>query len=357
MATILKRPGPNGKIVWQAQVRKRGYPSQIKTFQRKGDAERWARKEEHEMEAGLWKDTKEASGVTLCQALDRYLKYVTPQKRPSTQVSEKLSSLRLKEAMGKLSLLQVTPEKVAAYRDKRLEAVSANTVRIELALLSNLFTVAAREWSYHVLENPVQKIKKPQIGEGRCPMISEDQITKLVDECKKNRTRFLHPFVILALHTGCRSMELRGLRWSQVNLDAGSISLFGAATKGHRDRIIPLTLAAQAVLSDLKAKQLKESSLVFSSIKNPEKPIDMHRSFDQAVTKANLNDLPGLGKLRIHDLRHLCATYLIMNGVDLETVRGILGHRDLSTTQKYLHVLNEHKKKAITKIGNLGLDK
>jgi site-specific recombinase XerD len=73
------------------------------------------------------------------------------------------------------------------------------------------------------------------------------------------------------------------------------------------------------------------------------------------VIRAGLGDLPGAGKLRIHDLRHLCGTFLVMNGVDLETVRTILGHRDLTTTQRYLHVVNEHKRKAIERIGQLGL--
>lgn len=176
MASILKRPGPKGQTVWQAQVRKKGYPAQIKTFDRKTDAQKWAKKTEHEMEAGLWKDSKEASLITLGQALDRYLGAVTPRKRPKTQTSENLSAGYLKKSMGKLSLLQVTPEKVAAYRDQRLAQVSPNSVRIELALLSHLFAIAQREWSFHGLDNPVQKIQKPSIPEGRCPVLSEKQI-------------------------------------------------------------------------------------------------------------------------------------------------------------------------------------
>jgi site-specific recombinase XerD len=78
-------------------------------------------------------------------------------------------------------------------------------------------------------------------------------------------------------------------------------------------------------------------------------------AFNQAVRRAGLDNLPGIGKFRIHDLRHLCGTFLVMNGADLDTVREILGHRDLSTTQRYLHMANEHKKNAISKIGHLGL--
>jgi integrase len=364
MASILKRPGPKGRAVWQAQVRKRGYPAQIKTFDRKTDAQKWAKKIEHQMEAGLWKDSKEANQITLAQALERYLGTVTPRKRPKTQASENLSASYLKESMGRLSLLQVTAEKVAEFRDKRLSQVSPNSVRIELALLSNLFVIAQREWSFHGLDNPVRRVNRPKIPEGRCPVLSEQQIRRLLEECSKATTRLLYPFVLLALHTGCRSMELRGLRWSQVDLEGNFISLVGSETKTHRARSIPLSPAAGDIMRKLaenqKIKKVVDLSgqrvgLVFPSRRDPSKPRDMHMSFDRAVERAGLDDLPGAGKLRIHDLRHLCGTFLVMNGVDLETIRDILGHRDLATTQRYLHVVNEHKKKAISKIGHLGL--
>ena len=95
--------------------------------------------------------------------------------------------------------------------------------------------------------------------------------------------------------------------------------------------------------------------LVFPARAHRDKPRDMHLNFNLAVRRAGLDNLQGFGKLRIHDLRHVCGTYLVMNGVDLETIRNILGHSDLSTTQRYLHVMNEHKKKAIAAIGHLGL--
>ncbi len=363
MASILKRSGPKGKAVWQAQVRKKGYPSKIKTFDRKSDAQSWAKMTEHQMETGLWRDTREASGISLVDALDRYLETVSIRKRPGTQKREELSSRYLKQNLGKLSLTQITPNRVAEYRDRRLQEVSPDSVRLELALLSNLFSVAGREWAVSGLENPVQKIQRPRLPEGRCPILSEEQISLLLEECRRSRTKLLYPFVLLALHTGCRSMELRGLRWSQVNFKDGFVSLVGAETKGHRSRTIPLTQAAKETLIELTEKQNVNKvldlsgnpiGLVFPSRSNSNEPRDMHMSFNRAVKRAGLDNLPGAGKLRIHDLRHLCGTFLVMNGVDLETIRSILGHRDLTTTQRYLHVVNEHKKQAIAKIGHLG---
>ena len=106
MATLLKRPGPKGTVVWQAQVRKKGYPARIKTFDRKNDAQSWAKKLEHEMETGLWKDTSEAGETSLAEMLDRYLRDVTPSKRKNSQRSEHQSSKYLRQGLGKYSLLQ-----------------------------------------------------------------------------------------------------------------------------------------------------------------------------------------------------------------------------------------------------------
>jgi len=363
MASLIKRNGPRGEVVWQAQIRKKGYPPQIKTFDRKADAEKWARMIEHQMDASLWKDNKEASQITLSEALVRYLRDVSCRKRPESRRRDILSAGHLERRLGEFSLVQISPEKVVVYRDQRLGEVSSHSTRLELALLSHLFNIAEKEWAFRGIENPVRKIKKPAIPEGRCPMLAEEQISRLLEECRRSTTALLYPFVLLAVHTGCRSMELRGLRWSQVNLTQGYISLVGAETKGHRSRTIPLTQAAQSVLRNLAEKHRinkvldmngNPAGLVFPSRNDPNEPRDMHMSFNKAVIRAGLGNLPGAGKLRIHDLRHLCGTFLVMNGVDLETVRTILGHRDLTTTQRYLHVINAHKKRAIDKIGHLG---
>jgi len=364
MATIVKRPGPKGSISYRAEVRRKGYPKQIKTFSRKGDAEKWARKIEREIDEGTWKNSKNADNLLTSLAIEKYLNEVTPRKKPKTQLSEKLSGKYLKEKLGKLPLSRITPEKLAKYRDDRLKSVSPNSVRIELALLSNLFNIAISEWGYEGITNPVQRIKKPRIPESRCPILTAEQIKRLLSECKKSTCKVLYPFVLLALHTGARSTEIRAARWSQVDIQRNKITLISKETKGNKSRVIPLTEKAKKILNDLQNEAIREiridqhghlTGVIFPARNNSDNPRDMHKCFDSAVMKAGLGDIPGSGKLRIHDLRHLCATFLLMEGADLETVREILGHRDISTTQKYLHVVNEHKKKAIDKIGKLGV--
>ena len=364
MATIVPRTGRSGKRTWQAQVRKKGYPRQTKTFDRKTDATKWARMIERQMDEQTWRSMNGAESLLMSSALDRYLNEVSTKKRPRTAERDRLSASYLLQSFGSLSLAQVKPDKVARYRDKRLKNFSPHSVRIELALLSHLFNTARKEWAIVGLENPVSAVKKPEIPEGRCPMLTNEQIERLLSECKKSRSKFLYPFSLLQLHTGCRSSEQRGLRWSQVDLAEGFISLIGEDVKNHRRRSIPLTPAAidvlQYLLNEISVinivdKHSMPEGLVFPARGNPNKPRDMHMAFDRAVKRAGLANLPGAGKLRIHDLRHLCGSYLLMKGSDLKTVQEVLGHRDITTTQRYTHIVNEHKKKMVLRIGNLGL--
>lgn len=360
MATITKRIGKKGTS-FRAEVRRKNYPEQVKTFKRRSDAEKWARKIEREMDTKTWRDYSGAESLLLSDALQRYLDEVSIKKRPNTQIRDKYSAFYLKEKLGTITLLNISKSDVAQYRDKRLaEQASPHSVRIELSLLSHLFNVARNEWNIGDILNPVSLTKKPTLPEDRLPVITTYQIDKLLTECKKSRTTLLHPFVLLALHTGCRSMESRGLRWEQVNLDATYISLLGEEVKTHRSRLVPLTETAKRILEDLKRESRGADingdpiGLVFPSRGNSEKPRDMHMAFNRAVKRAGLGNLPGLGKLRIHDLRHICGSYLVMTGVDLETIRKILGHRFITTTQKYLHVDINYMKSSINKIDGLG---
>ncbi len=359
MATITKRSGKKGTH-YRAEVRRKGYPKQIKTFDRKIDAEKWSRKIEREMDENTWRDHTESKPLVLSAALQRYLDQVSIKKRPNTQVRDKYSVFYLYLELGNLNISDISQSHVAAYRDKRLQETSPHSVRIELSLLSHLFNTARQEWGYTDLYNPVSMIKKPQIPEGRCPVITDDQINTLLLECKKTKTSLLYPFVLLALHTGCRSMESRGLRWEQVNIKDGYISLIGEENKIHRSRLVPLTDTAKEVLRKLsqKAKIIdmngQPKGLVFPSKTDLNQPRDMHMTFNRAVKKACLDNLPGIGNLRIHDLRHICGSYLVMAGVDFETIRDILGHRYITTTQRYTHTNINHKQSSINKINMLG---
>lgn len=174
MPTIVKTDSGT----WKAVIRKTGFPTTTKTFRLKRDAEDWARTTEDEMVRGMYVKRGPAEKLLFADAIDRYLREVTISKRPFTQAGEKHRAATLKKHFGKYSLAGITAELVAKYRDERLAGLdrldadgnpkprAANSVRLELALIGHLFTVAIKEWGLGLIYNPVLNIRRPSPGAG-----------------------------------------------------------------------------------------------------------------------------------------------------------------------------------------------
>ena len=171
MASIRKR----GELQWEARVRRRGQPIQCKTFTTKARAETWVRQVEGEMDRGVFVSRAEAENTTLAEALARYAQEVTPRKKATTANRER-DRIRAWAAssLSQRSLASIRGKDVAAaIRDMEGRGLSANTVRLHLALLSHLFNTARAAWGMESLTNPVdlvkgQRPKPPTVVTGAC---------------------------------------------------------------------------------------------------------------------------------------------------------------------------------------------
>ena len=153
---------------------------------------------------------------------------------------------------------------------------------------------------------------------------------------------YLRPMVILALNTGLRRGEIFALAWSKVNFSTKILTVVGPKAKSGKTRHIPMN---DEVINILKAwqKQTSETGLVFPG-KNG-KPMDnVNRSWKGAL------DIARIEKFRFHDLRHTFASKLVMAGVDLNTVRELMGHASIEMTLRYAHLAPEHKAEAVAKL-------
>lgn len=123
------------------------------------------------------------------------------------------------------------------------------------------------------------------------------------------------------------------LRWSDVDLDQGSILL--QTTKNGERRFIPLIGIALDLLC-LKYINQSADSLVFPAPHSSFKPIDIRTAWETALRKA------GISNFRFHDLRHTAASYLAMNQASLLEIGTLLGHKTVQMTKRYAHLSNEH---------------
>ncbi len=153
----------------------------------------------------------------------------------------------------------------------------------------------------------------------------------------------LTPMVLLSVNTGMRRGEVFTLRWSDVNLNGQSLAIRGESAKSGKTRHVPLNVEAVVVLEKWKTQQQDTRGLVFpSKAGNP---------FNN-VTKAwaGLMEAAGIENFRWHDMRHHFASRLVMAGVDLNTVRELLGHSDIKMTLRYAHLAPEHKAAAVARL-------
>ncbi len=151
----------------------------------------------------------------------------------------------------------------------------------------------------------------------------------------------------LLLLTGARKTEVLGLRWSEVDLANGMITLPRERTKaGGRtgERHIVLSDAAQTVLWNCRTRVPAGSRYVFPSSKGPRHLVGLRRPFLRVCARAGLRDF------RIHDLRHTFASVAVSGGESLVVVGKLLGHANTRTTDRYAHLANASLRRAAGRI-------
>ena len=153
---------------------------------------------------------------------------------------------------------------------------------------------------------------------------------------------YLQPMVLLSLNTGLRRGEILQLRWADVELLRRELIVRGDNAKSGKTRHIPLNNEALTTLQQWRSDSKSTEWVVAGH--DGERMRAVKTSWKRGLRSAAISDF------RWHDLRHHFASRLVMNGVDLNTVRELLGHSDLTMTLRYAHLSSEHKADAVAKL-------
>jgi site-specific recombinase XerD len=153
----------------------------------------------------------------------------------------------------------------------------------------------------------------------------------------------LKPLVLLSLSTGIRRNSMLSLEWRDVDFASKTIMVRAATSKSGKQYYAPLNnLAFDTLLCwNKQSKHAAPGNLIFPSPKTGKKMGDCRSSWDALMKKAAIENF------RWHDMRHDFASQLVMKGVDLNTVRELMGHADLKMTLRYAHLAPETKMKAV----------
>ncbi|MGF6939322.1 integrase [Paraburkholderia sp. UCT70] len=365
MATFRKR----GPYQWEAQIRRRGYPGQSKTFETKAEAEAWANMIESEMSRGVWVSRGEAETTTLHEALTRYETEVVPTKKGAAQEESVLRACRM-EDIAKRPLAAIRSADVARLRDRWLKDYKPATVLRRLAVLSHAFSIARKEWGMEGLSNPVELVRKPQPNNARTRRIAAGDLAREASGAADAETdrgaqdgelervvaasgsALLPPIIWLAVETAMRRGEIVAMRWEHVDLKRRVAHL--PATKNGSARDVPLSSRAVALLQSLKDAfaHVKEKAhddenadigRVFEIRSDA-----ITRAFERAVRRARnmyveecktakqRPDGKFLTDLRFHDLRHEAISRLA-SIFPMHELTKITGHKDPRMLMRYYH--------------------
>lgn len=306
---------------WHARVRRRGHPEQSETFRTKAEAERWAREVEQQIDTGRFVATsREAERTTLEEALDRYAREVTPRKRTHRPELQKIAALRRHDLAGRM-LAAVRGADVAALRDELAgRGLAPTTIRLHLAVLSHLFTVARTEWGMEGLRNPCDEVAKPSAaGRARSRRAEGDELERIL-RAARGLAWWAAPAIELAVETAMRRAEIAGLQWQHVDLQAGVAHL--PQTKNGDARDVPLSPRAIEIL---RALPRRLSGAVFGVGADA-----ISHAFMDARQAA------GVQGLRLHDLRREATSRLFERGdLSIVEIAEVTGHRTLQMLKVY----------------------
>lgn len=335
MATIVKNPAGT----WKAVIRKQGWPTTAKTFRTRRDAEDWARQSEDEMVRGVYIRRSTSQKLTVGIALDRYLREVTPTKKEGdSQKRDHTSAKVVRQRLGAYALVALSPEIIGRYRDERLAEGRANdTVRLELALISHLFTVSIREWGVGLPGNPALAVRKPKGRSRDRRLHGDDEAARLLQTVRAHSNPILAWATELAIETAARVEEILSLELRDVHLDRRIMVL--RDTKNEDTRGVPLTARATEILQEAIATYPRDDSpLIFPG--NPgrdgvRRPYRMGKVWRNALQRANIQGL------RFHDLRHEATSRFVEKGLSDTKVRTITGHKSPQMLARYAHLRAE----------------
>lgn len=270
----------------------------------------------------------------------RYLPHAKGYKR-SWATDMSLIKNHLLPEFGNQRLNDITRTQLENYKLKKVNALSASTINRHLVLMRFILNLAVDWETVGMEKNPASKIKMLATNNERNCILTDDELRKLIALSKDSQNKSLFAIIAVLSYTGARKREILDAKWQYI--DWTNCTLLVPLSKSGKPRQIPLNDVTLRILKKLP-NYGSDSEYVFPNPKTGKPFTSIYYAWDYVRNKA------GLAHVRIHDLRHNFASWLVMGGETLYTTQHILGHADPKTTQRYAHLSNEHLVTASNKL-------
>lgn len=289
------------------------------------------RTEARESRLSLPKGRKVALGFSV--AADAYLERLAASQGRNLVKKRQHIAQHLKPFFADKPLSKIARFDLQRYVKHRLEqGASPATVNRELATLSHLFSQALA-WGW--IDRTPGKVPHLREAGGRVVYLTSEQIGRLLNAARADRRWGVYPFILIALHTGMRRMEILRIRRTDIDLVRRMIHI-PRAKAGPRDQ--PITVELADSLREWLAMAAPGSEWLFPANSASGHTVEIAHSFRRVVAAAGLDPR----EVTPHTLRHTAITHLVQSGVDLPTVQRISGHKTLAMVARYSHQNGEH---------------
>jgi len=286
-----------------------------------------------DMIEGRYFEKQEAKKHLLEELMDKFMKEHAVKREASTRMRYVTIKKNLERFFKGMTLLEITPRTISDYMQTRKnDGVSVATINREVGVLSKAFNLAMKQWEW-CGSNPCSRISREPENNTIDRWLTQDEEQRLISGAKGYLNRQLTEIIVIALNTGMRQGEILNLKWQDIDFSRKVITVH--KTKNKDPKVIPLNNTAIKIFSG-KSRVVTISGYVFATQNATMiSRWNLQREFKNALRKAEIENF------RFHDLRHTFATRLVQAGVDLYSVAKLLGHRDISTTQRYAHHCTE----------------
>lgn len=259
--------------------------------------------------------------------LDSYLPFVKSYKR-SWVCDESLLRNHVAPVWGKLFMDEVTKSDVVKLITEQRETHAAGSCNRLLILLRYMFNLALKWETPGVKSNPTAGFDLLPNHNTMDRFLSHDEAIALSDELGRSQNPMLQYIVPMLILTGARKREVLDARWEDFDLERNAWHI--PTTKSGRPRHVPLSTTVVSLLKQVP--HVQGCPWPFANPKTAKPYVSIFASWDTARINA------GLAEVRIHDLRHTYASFLVNAGRTLYEVQKILGHTQVRTTQRYAHL-------------------
>ena len=239
---------------------------------------------------------------------------------------------------GKLKLSEIHQQDIAKWlADKAAEGFAPATVEKIRVLFSRSFELGAR-WNIAGCEkNPLKGITRRKFSNARERFLTAVEVGRLIKALDQSANPQLKHIVQLLLLTGARKSELLQAQWKHVDIERRAWLI--PTSKTGKPRYVPLSQAAVDIIAALP--RWHDCPWLLPNPLTHKPYTDIKRPWETARNAAGLSDV------RIHDLRHSAASFMINAGIDLFAVGRVLGHADHQSTMRYSHLANDTLMRAV----------